>query len=86
MHFGLLSIFQNYGDAHDDGEILRGELELARAADALGYGSYWATEHHFFNYSMCPDNIQWLAQVASCTERILLGTGAVIMPWNDPYG
>jgi len=85
MHFGLLSIFQNYRNEHDDGEIMRGELALARAADALGYDSYWATEHHFFPYSMCPDNIQWLAQVAACTERIKLGTGAVIMPWNDPY-
>ena len=85
MKFGLLSIFQNYRDEHDDGEIMRGELPLARAADALGYDSYWATEHHFFGYSMCPDNLQWLAQVAGCTSRIKLGTGAVIMPWNDPY-
>jgi len=85
MHFGLLSIFQNYRDEHDDGEIMRGELALARAADELGFGSYWATEHHFFGYSMCPDNLQWLAQIASATKRIKLGTGAVIMPWNDPY-
>jgi len=85
MHFGLLSIFQNYRGEQDDGEVMRGELALARAADALGYDSYWATEHHFFPYSMCPDNIQWLAQVGAVTERIQLGTGAVIMPWNDPY-
>jgi len=58
---------------------------LAQQADALGYDSYWATEHHFFGYSMCPDNLQWLAQVAGCTSRIKLGPGAVIMPWNDPY-
>lgn len=85
MKFGLLSVFQNYRDELDDAEIMQGELALARAADALGYHSYWATEHHFFGYSMCPDNLQWLAQVAGFTERILLGTGAVIMPWNDPY-
>ena len=47
-----------------------GELALARAADQLGFDSYWATEHHFFGYSMCPDNLQWLAQVAACTQRI----------------
>ena len=50
MHFGLLSIFQNYRDEHDDAEIMRGELDLAIAAERLGYGSYWATEHHFFGY------------------------------------
>lgn len=85
MHFGLLGIFQNYRGESNDAEIVRGELSLARLADALGFDSYWAVEHHFFDYSMCPDNLQWLAQVAGATERIQLGTGAVIMPWNDPY-
>lgn len=85
MQYGVLSIFQNYGDRYDDAEIMRGELTLARAADRLGFDSYWATEHHFFGYSMCPDNMQWLAQVGGVTKRIKLGTGAVIMPWNDPY-
>ena len=85
MHFGLLSIFQNYRDEQNDGDIMRGELALARLAEESGFDSYWATEHHFFGYSMCPDNLQWLAQVAGCTSRIKLGTGAVIMPWNDPY-
>ncbi len=85
MHFGLLSIFQNYRDELDDADIMRGELALARLGDELGYDSYWATEHHFFGYSMCPDNLQWLAQVAGVTSRIQLGTGAIIMPWNDPY-
>lgn len=85
MHFGLLSIFQNYRDEQDDSAIMRGEFALAKLADELGYDSYWATEHHFFGYSMCPDNLQWLAQVAGATSRIKLGTGAVIMPWNDPY-
>jgi alkanesulfonate monooxygenase SsuD/methylene tetrahydromethanopterin reductase-like flavin-dependent oxidoreductase (luciferase family) len=85
MHFGLLSIFQNYRDEQNDGDIMRGELALACLAEESGFDSYWATEHHFFGYSMCPDNLQWLAQVAGCTSRIKLGTGAVIMPWNDPY-
>jgi len=85
MNFGLLSIFQNYCDTQSDAEIMQGELALARLAERTGFGSYWATEHHFFGYSMCPDNFQWLAQVAACTERIGLGTGAVIVPWNDPY-
>lgn len=85
MHFGLLSIFQNYRDESSDTEIMQGEWALALLAEELGFGSYWATEHHFFGYSMCPDNMQWLAQVAGRTERIQLGTGAVIMPWNDPY-
>ena len=85
MKFGVLSVFQNYRDESDDTDIMAAELQLACAADRLGFDSYWATEHHFFGYSMCPDNMQWLAQVAGMTSRIKLGTGAVIVPWNDPY-
>jgi alkanesulfonate monooxygenase SsuD/methylene tetrahydromethanopterin reductase-like flavin-dependent oxidoreductase (luciferase family) len=85
MDIGVLSIFQNYRDAHDDAVIMQGELAVALLAEELGYDSYWATEHHFFGYSMCPDNIQWLSQIAGATTRIKLGTAAVIMPWNDPY-
>lgn len=85
MHFGMLGIFQNYRGEQDDADLVRGELALAKLAERVGFDSYWAVEHHFFDYSMCPDNLQWLAQVAAATERIQLGTGAVIMPWNDPY-
>jgi len=85
MQIGVLSIFQNYRDEQDDGDVMRGEMQLALLADELGYDSYWATEHHFFGYSMCPDNLQWLTGVATATKRIKVGTGAVIMPWNDPY-
>ena len=78
MHFGLLSIFQNYRDESSDTEIMQGEWTLALLAEQLGFGSYWATEHHFFGYSMCPDNLQWLTGIAGKTNRIKLGTGAVI--------
>ena len=85
MEIGVLSIFQNYRDEQDDGAVMRGEMQIALLAEELGFDSYWATEHHFFGYSMCPDNLQWLTGVAGRTERIRLGTGAIIMPWNDPY-
>jgi alkanesulfonate monooxygenase SsuD/methylene tetrahydromethanopterin reductase-like flavin-dependent oxidoreductase (luciferase family) len=85
MQIGVLSIFQNYRDEQDDGDVMDGEMRIALLAEELGYDSYWATEHHFFGYSMCPDNLQWLTGVATRTSRLKLGTGAVIMPWNDPY-
>lgn len=85
MQIGVLSIFQNYRDEQDDGDVMRGEMAIALLADQLGFDSYWATEHHFFGYSMCPDNLQWLTGVAAQTSRIKVGTGAIIMPWNSPY-
>ncbi len=65
---------------------MRGEIAIALLAEELGYDSYWATEHHFFGYSMCPDNLQWLSR---SRRRGPPGSSsapaAVIMPWNNPY-
>ncbi len=55
MHFGTLSIFQNDRDAQSDQAVVQGELALAKLAEDTGFDSFWAVEHHFFPYSMCPD-------------------------------
>lgn len=84
MKVGLLVIFQNYRGKGADEDVVRTEMDLALAADQLGFDTFWPAEHHFTNYSACPDNIQFLSWAAGKTERVQLGTGAVIVPWNDP--
>ena len=84
MDVGILAIFQNYKGALDDADMVRNELRLADQAEPLGFDTYWPTEHHFTDYSACPDNVQLLSYLAGRTKRIKLGTGAVIVPWNDP--
>src|SRR6185436_3709880 len=86
MDIGVLSIFQNYRDEHEDAAIMQGELAVALLAEDLGYDSYWATEHHFFGYSMCPDNIQWLSQVAGATKRLKLGIAAKMALFDQQSG
>jgi len=84
MEVGLLGIFQNYQGRQTDPEIVAGELHLALRAEVLGYDKVWAAEHHFTDYAAVPDNLEFLAFVAGRTRRIGLGTGAVIVPWNNP--
>jgi alkanesulfonate monooxygenase SsuD/methylene tetrahydromethanopterin reductase-like flavin-dependent oxidoreductase (luciferase family) len=84
MEVGLLLIFQNYMGHKSDEAMVRGEMRLAELAEELGYDKVWPPEHHFSDYSACPDNVQFLTWVAARTSRIKLGTGAVIVPWNDP--
>jgi alkanesulfonate monooxygenase SsuD/methylene tetrahydromethanopterin reductase-like flavin-dependent oxidoreductase (luciferase family) len=81
---GILGIFQNYQGRTSDAEMMRDELRIAELAEPLGFDSYWPPEHHFTDYSACPDNLQLLSWLAGRTSRIGLGTGAVIVPWNDP--
>lgn len=84
MDVGILLVFQNWIEDTTDEEVFRRELNFGVIAEELGFDSVWSAEHHFDDYSMCPDNLQIMAYLAAKTSRIKLGTGAVILPWNDP--
>jgi alkanesulfonate monooxygenase SsuD/methylene tetrahydromethanopterin reductase-like flavin-dependent oxidoreductase (luciferase family) len=84
MEVGLLLIFQNYLGRGRDADVVRNEMRVAELAEPLGFDKIWPVEHHFTDYSACPDNLQFLSWAAARTSRIKLATGAVIVPWNDP--
>ena len=84
MRIGVTLGFGNLRDDMTDAQMFRAEAQLALRVEELGFDAVWAVEHHFDSYSMCPDNIQFLAWVAARTERIRIGTAAVILPWHDP--
>jgi len=83
MEVGMIQVIQSFGyDGMTDAQVYDEELRLAIAADELGYDHVWVVEHHFEDYSFCPDNFVYLAHLAGRTQRIKLATGAVIVPWN----
>ncbi|TXL69713.1 LLM class flavin-dependent oxidoreductase [Vineibacter terrae] len=84
MHVGMAVIFQNPGGARSDHDVYRTDVELARSAEKLGFDSVWAVEHHFTDYTMCPDPMQFLSYMAGCTEHVLLGSMVVVLPWHNP--
>ena len=86
MDIGLQMIFSSAGwpDEMTDRRVFQEELQLALQAEELGFDAFWPVEHHFFDYSFCPDNTELLAYLAAKTSTIKLGTAAVILPWNDP--
>ena len=86
MRVGVQMIFQSWGyqGRLTDGEVVAEEIRLGELAEEFGFHALWPVEHHFDDYSFCPDNTVFLAHMAARTKRILLGTGAVILPWNDP--
>ena len=83
MHVGMIQVMQSWGfEGMTDSQVYDEELAMAVAADEQGYDSVWVVEHHFEDYSFCPDNFVYLAHLAAKTERIRLATGACIVPWN----
>ena len=84
MHVGMASVFQNPGQARSDREVYQRELGLADLAEPLGFESIWGVEHHFTDYTMCPDVLQFLTYMAGRSERLGLGSMVVVLPWHDP--
>jgi len=84
MHVGMAVIFQGEGEGRTDRNVYRNELRLGDLAEPLGFESLWGVEHHFTDYTMCPDVLQYLTYFAGRTERIQLGSMVVVLPWHDP--
>ena len=84
MHVGYAPLFQNPENALSDAEVYRQELRLAEMAEPLGFDSVWSVEHHFTDYTMCPDVVQFLSYMAGKTQHVKLGSMVVVLPWHDP--
>ncbi len=84
MHVGYTAAFQNPFDALPDAEVYRQEMRLCDLAVELGFPSLWTVEHHFDDYTMCPDPVQWLSYMAGKHPQTLLGSGVIVLPWHDP--
>ncbi|MEM7255127.1 MAG: LLM class flavin-dependent oxidoreductase, partial [Pseudomonadota bacterium] len=84
MHVGYSAIFQNPDDQLTDYEVYANELRLAEMAEPLGFDSVWSVEHHFTDYTMCPDVAQFLSYMAGKTTHVKLGSMVMVLPWHDP--
>ncbi|HYV58102.1 MAG TPA: LLM class flavin-dependent oxidoreductase [Candidatus Nitrosopolaris sp.] len=80
----MATVFQNPFDARSDREVYQSELHLADLAEPLGFESIWGVEHHFTDYTMCPDVLQFLTYMAGRTKTVGLGSMVVVLPWHDP--
>ena len=85
MDLGMMMVFASYGwENIGDDQVWDEEIRLARLAADLDFDVLWSAEHHFFDYSFCPDNLQLMTYLAAACPGVGLGTAAVIVPWHDP--
>ena len=84
MHVGMSSIFQGFGGSLSDHDVWQADVALADLAEPLGFQSIWSVEHHFTNYTMVPDVLQFLTFMAGRTNTVQLGSMVVVLPWHDP--
>ena len=67
-----------------DREVYEHDLRIGDMYEPLGFDSIWSVEHHFDDYTMCPDVLQFLSYYAGRTKNIELGSMVVVLPWHDP--
>ena len=86
MDVGVVMAFQSsHNQPLTDQEVYLKEIEFAKLVEPLGFDTIWGVEHHFTNYTMCPNTMQFLSFMAGQTSTIKLGTAAIILPWHkDP--
>ena len=67
-----------------DSEALINTLDLAKAADRLGYVRYWLAEHHSIPSVASTAPQIMIGHVASVTNRIRVGSGGIMLPNHAP--
>ncbi len=71
-------------DEADAAYALSQAVELAQTAERLGYTRYWVAEHHDMPHLACTSPEVLLAHVGARTQRIRIGSGALLLPHYKP--
>jgi alkanesulfonate monooxygenase SsuD/methylene tetrahydromethanopterin reductase-like flavin-dependent oxidoreductase (luciferase family) len=74
MHVDMIAFFQNLRGTYTDQEAYQHQSSMADMAEPLGFESIWTAKHHFDDYAMCPDPLQFLTYMTGRTERALAST------------
>lgn len=78
MDVGLQMVFASYGwENVSDEQVWDEEIRLARLAADLGFDVLWSVEHHFNDYSFCPDNRQRYTWLRKPLAILLVGAASL---------
>ncbi|MDF2958646.1 MAG: alkane 1-monooxygenase [Paenibacillus sp.] len=83
MQLSVLDLVPVFKDA-SPAAALEQAVRLARTVEKLGYNRYWAAEHHDMQGLACTSPEVLLAYIGARTERIRLGSGALLLPHYKP--
>jgi alkanesulfonate monooxygenase SsuD/methylene tetrahydromethanopterin reductase-like flavin-dependent oxidoreductase (luciferase family) len=73
MNFGTFLLMQS-PSARSSQEIYTRGLDIAQAAEALGFRNVWLAEHHFSTYGYLSRPLQLATYIAAKTTRLRVGT------------
>src|SRR2546428_6401920 len=83
MNFGTFLLMQS-PSARSSQEIYARGIEIAQAAETLGFGNVWLAEHHFSTYGYLSRPTQLATYIAAKTTRLRVGTAVIVVPLHHP--
>lgn len=84
MKFSLFIHMERVSAEEGEKQLYDEMLELCRIADEGGMHAIWTGEHHGMNFTIAPNPLLNLVDLARRTKNVRLGTGTVIAPFWHP--
>jgi natural product biosynthesis luciferase-like monooxygenase protein len=86
MEFAVFALPTYYADRDGDQRtFMHRTIDFLVLAEALGFDSVWANEHHFHPFGgMIPAPAVMLAALSQRTSRVRLGTSVAVLPLHNP--
>lgn len=84
MKFSLFVHMERVSDAQDQRQLYDEMIALCQIADDAGMHAIWTGEHHGMNFTIAPNPLLNLVDLARRTRNVRLGTGTVIAPFWHP--
>src|SRR5436190_7451839 len=83
MDFGTFLLMQS-PSARTSQEIYSRGVEVAQAAEALGFRNVWLAEHHFSTYGYLSRPARLATYTAAKRTSLRVGTAVIVVPLNHP--
>lgn len=83
QHYSLLDL-SPVSEGQEAADALANTVDLARAAERLGYHRYWLAEHHNMPGIASAATAVVIGHVAGATETIRVGAGGIMLPNHAP--
>jgi len=83
LKFGTFLLMQS-PSARSSEEMYRRAVDMAQAAESLGFRNIWLAEHHFSTYGYVSRPAQLATYIAARTTRLRVGTAVIVVPLHHP--
>src|SRR5947199_3759854 len=83
IKFGTFLLMQS-PSARSSQEIYTRAIDIAQAAEPLGFRNIWLPAHHFSTYGYLSRPAQLATFIAAKTERLRVATAVIVVPLHHP--